>query len=105
MPKYEIHWSNNEIIVIPITIFQSVFNPGMLEKNGSMVIDLLPMELEDRSYSLYEFYNAIINDRKPETDGEDNLFSMALTFAAIESAKSGLKVNISEFLKNKSIIT
>ncbi len=97
-----IHWSNNEVFVVPREIFNSVYNPGMIEKDGSMVVDLFPMEFEDRSYSLFEFYQAILADRKPETSGEDNLYTLALTFGAITSARSGEWVSIEEILNSSS---
>jgi len=60
--------------------------------------ELISMPLEDRAYSLYEFAEAIIQDRKPETSGEDNLKSLAMVFAALDSAKSGKQVLIRDYL-------
>jgi len=59
---------------------------------------LIPMPLEDRAYSLHEFAEAIIQDRKPETSGEDNLRSLAMVFASLDSAKSGKRVSIKSYL-------
>jgi len=56
------------------------------------------MPLEDRAYSLYEFAEAIINDREPETSGKDNLKSLAMVFASLDSARSGKPVLIDEYL-------
>ncbi|MGG1879846.1 Gfo/Idh/MocA family oxidoreductase [Paenibacillus cisolokensis] len=35
---------------------------------------------------------------KPETDGSDNIYSMAMVLGALESARTGRKVKISEFM-------
>jgi predicted dehydrogenase len=45
---------------------------------------------------LDEFVAAIKEDREPECSAADNLKSLAMVFAAIESAKSGQKVALSE---------
>jgi predicted dehydrogenase len=42
-----------------------------------------------------EFLAAIETGRAPETDGADNINSLAMVFAAIESARSGQRVSIS----------
>lgn len=42
-----------------------------------------------------EFLAAIESGRAPETDGSDNINSLAMVFAAIESARSGQRVSIS----------
>lgn len=41
-----------------------------------------------------EFLDAIEQGRRPETDGTDNIKSLAMVFAAIESARSGQRVPI-----------
>ncbi|MBV9868448.1 MAG: Gfo/Idh/MocA family oxidoreductase [Abitibacteriaceae bacterium] len=45
---------------------------------------------------LDEFFAAIKEDRQPECSAEDNLNSLAMVFAAIQSAKEGRKVELSE---------
>ncbi len=97
----EIHWNNNEIIVDPTTKSQKVFNSGMLEKDGNLIVKLLPMEVEERKYSLLEFNETIKEDREAETSGKDNIYSMALTFAAFESAKKNKEIFVEELLQKK----
>jgi len=48
----------------------------------------------DRSGSLAAFVEAVNTNSAPETSGRDNLKTLALMFAAIESARTGLPVNI-----------
>lgn len=48
----------------------------------------------DRAGSLAAFVEAVQTNSVPETSGHDNLKTLALMFAAIESAKTGLPVNI-----------
>lgn len=49
---------------------------------------------------LDEMFDALEAGRKPETDCSDNIYSMAMVLAALESNKTGGKVNISEFMKD-----
>ncbi|MBA2680847.1 MAG: Gfo/Idh/MocA family oxidoreductase [Ktedonobacteraceae bacterium] len=48
----------------------------------------------DRAGSLAAFVQAVQTNTEPETSGRHNLKTLALMFAAIESAKTGLPVNI-----------
>ncbi|WP_201361119.1 Gfo/Idh/MocA family protein [Dictyobacter formicarum] len=48
----------------------------------------------DRSGSLAAFAEAVSTNSIPETSGRENLKTLALMFAAIESAKTGLPVNV-----------
>lgn len=97
----EIHWANNVVTVKPHDIFKSVFLPGALEKEGFMHAELIGMEVEERLGSLFEFYNAIVENRQPETSGEDNLISMAMVIGATLSAKTGRTVTMDEVLNRK----
>jgi len=47
---------------------------------------------------LTEFVSAVRESREPECSGQDNLKSLALVFAGIQSAKEGRPVEISELL-------
>lgn len=57
-------------------------------------IALAPLHLDDRHGSLAAFVEAVQTNTAPETSGRDNLKTLALMFAAIESAKTGLPVTI-----------
>ena len=48
---------------------------------------------------LEHMFHALEAGVKPETDCGDNVYSMAMVLAALESAKTGQKVMISEFMK------
>jgi predicted dehydrogenase len=56
---------------------------------------LPPMQRTGPSGALTEFANAIQNGREPETSGRDNLGSLGLTYAAVESATRREMVAIS----------
>ncbi|MBC8079394.1 MAG: Gfo/Idh/MocA family oxidoreductase [Gorillibacterium sp.] len=47
---------------------------------------------------LDEMFTALEEQRPAETDCRDNRFSMAMVFAAVESARTAAKVNIAEFI-------
>ena len=43
---------------------------------------------------MYEFVDAVRSGKKPETDCTDNIQSLAMVLAAVESAKTGKKVAV-----------
>ena len=47
------------------------------------------MSVTDQEYSLQEMVRAIRERRQPETNGKDNLKSVGMVFAAVESIKRG----------------
>lgn len=49
---------------------------------------------------LDDMFAALEDSRKPETDCSDNIYSMAMVLAALESAKTGRKVLIADFMKD-----
>ncbi len=57
-------------------------------------MELPKLTAVDRAGSLAAFVQAVQTNAVPETSGRDNLKTLALMFAAIESAKIGLPVNI-----------
>ncbi len=52
------------------------------------------VERTDRAGSLTEFVRAVTEGREPENSGRDNLASLALTYAAVESATAGRTVKV-----------
>ncbi|KRE49624.1 Gfo/Idh/MocA family protein [Paenibacillus sp. Soil522] len=48
---------------------------------------------------LDDMFASLEEGRKPETDCSDNIYSMAMVLAALESAKTGQKVLIADFMK------
>lgn len=52
---------------------------------------------------LDDMFAALSEDRKPETDCSDNIYSMAMVLAAVESAKIGQKVLIADFMGAASV--
>ncbi|MGE7828359.1 Gfo/Idh/MocA family protein [Paenibacillus sp. NPDC093718] len=60
------------------------------------------MEKTGHHGCLEHMFHALEAGIKPETDCSDNVYSMAMVLAALESAKTGQKVMISEFMKGTS---
>ncbi|MDF2726394.1 MAG: oxidoreductase [Paenibacillus sp.] len=52
---------------------------------------------------LDEMFASLAEGRKPETDCSDNIYSMAMVLAALESAKTGRKVMIADFMQAASV--
>jgi predicted dehydrogenase len=57
-------------------------------------LPVTPMEVAGHAALMREFVDAVNGGRKPETDCEDNIKSLAMVLAAVESAKSGNKVSV-----------
>lgn len=95
----EIHWHNNQVILHPSDLFVSVFQDGAVEKNGDLVFDLAAMEEEERMASIAEFAAAIAENREPETNGRDNLYSLAMVLGAKYAAKTGESVEVADLLE------
>lgn len=64
------------------------------EKPQTVKLPALPQS--DRQGSLAAFVQAVQSNTEPETDGRDNLKTLALMYAAIESAKLGRPVDVQD---------
>jgi predicted dehydrogenase len=62
------------------------------------VVELAPMPAENQDFSLLEFRRAIETKTEPETSGARNLPTLAMVFAALDSAKTGQLKKIAEYL-------
>jgi predicted dehydrogenase len=60
----------------------------------TLSVPILPQPHTGHSALMHEFVSAIRENRKPETDCEDNIKSLAMVLAAVESAKTGKKVPV-----------
>ena len=96
----EIHWAGNCVTVKPSVIYKTVFNEGLFEREGgALECELVNMPVEDREYTLHEFYRSITENKEPETSGKNNLKSLAMTLASIESAKrKGERIRIEDLV-------
>lgn len=81
-------WRQNQVRLGFTSVFDTVFLPGARERDGMMDVDLDAVALEERSGVLGELHAALLEGRAPETHGRDNLRSLALVLAAVESARS-----------------
>ena len=57
-------------------------------------VPIHPMPVTGHAAVMQEFVAALKENRKPETDCEDNIKSLAMVLAAVESAKVGKKVRV-----------
>lgn len=79
--KGGICWENREV--------------SLIKENGELITaDLIKMEYEGREYILNEFLQSIKNGSVPETSGEDNIKSLAMSLSAIESIRTGREVEV-----------
>lgn len=67
----------------------------IVRQNGKeRSLDLPTVDRLDRAGSLTEFARAITEGREPQNSGRDNLASLALTYASVDSARTGTKVTL-----------
>ncbi len=63
--------------------------------------DKVQLKCEGREYALREFRQAILTNRTPETNVEDNFQSFAIACAAAQSCRTGQPIIMAEFLPNE----
>ena len=93
-----IEWADNRVRVRPEEVYYTVDLPGFTERNGWMEAEFHPSERDARDYILDEFARCLDDGRVPETDGQDNLRSLALAFAAAGSVRAGEPQLIADYL-------
>jgi predicted dehydrogenase len=91
-----IQWNHNYVRLVPTDFADVVYRKGALEREAQVLeIPLDVLAAEERAGVLDEFIKAVREDRKPETDGKDNLRSLALVLGAVEScSQDGKWVNL-----------
>jgi predicted dehydrogenase len=82
-------WRDNRVEIRYASLFDTVFMPGAVERDGVMHVELDAVAHEERAGVLEELATAIDDGRRPETDARDNLRSLALVLGAVESADRG----------------
>lgn len=94
----QIEFVNNRVLVRPELPWLAVQMDGFTERNGWLEAEI-PMDApEDRSYVLEAFHRSLATGEAPETNGRDNLRSIALTFALADSARLDEPRAIAEYL-------
>jgi predicted dehydrogenase len=73
---------------------------GIFKAEGDNITPIEPLSipLEGRDLVLEEFRKAVEEGREPECHGFDNLRSLAMVFASLDSIKSGKSVEIADYL-------
>jgi predicted dehydrogenase len=90
-------------------IFQrSMFGDLFIAREGSDVLEPIPLEPEEHFVSdtrrlLQAFVDDLIQGRPPQPGGVDNLQTMALTCACIESAMSNEPVEMADFYRRHGV--
>jgi len=68
-------------------------------EKGESQVPLVDFPIEDQEYSLREFTRSLKERRAPETNGEDNLKSLAMVFASLRSKSTGEPVAVKRLLR------
>ncbi|KRF02300.1 oxidoreductase [Paenibacillus sp. Soil766] len=83
--------------------YAEVVSPG--DQTGKFIRDYTAIQAEcswsgneGHSGCLDEMFSALRESRPAETDGHDNIQSIAMVLGALESAKSGRKIDLREFI-------
>jgi predicted dehydrogenase len=96
----QVAWANNRVAVRPEEVYYTVYLEGFQERNGWMEADLLSDAEEERAFTLDEFGPCLDERRTPETSGDDNLKSLALTYATADSAEAGERRELLSYLQS-----
>ncbi|MDX6377947.1 MAG: hypothetical protein QOE98_2250 [Gaiellaceae bacterium] len=94
----QVAWADNRVRVRPEAVYYTVYLEGFQERDGWMECDLVAAAEEERRFTLEEFARCIAEGREPDTSGRDNLRSIALTYAVADSARSGQRCAIADYL-------
>ncbi len=94
----QIDFRSNRVMVHPEETWLTIQMDGFLERNGWMEAEIPMDTAEDRTYALEEFGRCLIEGREPPSSGDDNLKSIALTFALRDSAMHGEPKVIADYL-------
>ncbi|QTH44187.1 Gfo/Idh/MocA family oxidoreductase [Cohnella sp. LGH] len=99
-----LYWDDNRVLIYPHenVIGDTVFYKGAIERaNDILEVPLDNVEEEERYGTLKEFTSSIKEGRQPETYGEDNMRSLNLVLAAVESTKrGGERIDLNEFFRS-----
>jgi len=77
-----------ELIQDKVYLFEAEYPDQEVE------IEMHRMPCTGQAYALHEFQNALEQGREPESSGRENLRSLAMVFATVESATTGKTVEI-----------
>ena len=91
-----IHWDGNDVILRPLArpLIAKIQRRALKREWKGRRVKPTPIAEPDRLGSLAEFSAAIREDRQPETSGRDNIRSLALTVAAVESVRRRTAVDV-----------
>jgi predicted dehydrogenase len=64
-------------------------------------VELHSMPCNGQEFSLLEFQQSIAEEREPETSGRNNLNSLAMVLATMESAQRGVAVSIADMIPHE----
>ena len=91
------------------TIFQKkMFSDLFIARAGSDVLEPVPLE-KDRPFAddtrnlLRAFVESLVAGVEPQPGGQENLKTMALTCACIESAQTGEKIEMADFYRRHGV--
>jgi len=99
-----LYWDDNRVLLYPHenVIGDTVFFKGAIERaNDILEVPLDNVDAEERYGTLKEFATSIKEGRQPETYGEDNMRSLNMVLAAVESTKrGGERIDLNAFFNN-----
>lgn len=93
-----IGWSEGDVLHAPPGVtLRPTLKRRLRRRPLPRSVPLDPLALEQRAGVLAEFAAAIREDREPEAGGRENLRSLSVTLAAVESARTGQIVDVAAF--------
>jgi len=93
-----IRWNGDDVVVRPLArpLLAKIRRRVLKREWSGRRVKPTALSAPDRLGSLAELSAAIREQREPETSGRDNIRSLALTLAAVESAERRAAVDVSE---------
>ncbi|OJX63416.1 MAG: hypothetical protein BGO95_00705 [Micrococcales bacterium 73-13] len=101
-----ISWDHNRVLLYPHgnVIGETVYKAGTLEREDDVLeVPLDEVPYQERLGTINEFLAAIAEGRQPETHGGDNIRSLGLVLAAVESTRrDGEPIDFERFLVDEA---
>ena len=91
---FEIHGTEGSLVARNVMTQRPIGTVTLTDKDGAHLLEFDRMDLYERA--LGAFHRAIRGEGQPAATGEDGLRSLAFGLAAIESARTGRRIDIGE---------
>lgn len=89
---------DDQVIIQRLAPHESRSGFWMVENYPAEIVPPVKLPRTAQSYLLHEFYNAVVGGAPPATTCQDNIKSLSMVFAAVQSFETGLPVELREVI-------